>query len=80
MAKVLKLVDVAHVAPLDCLRRERRVKMNMQAYLPVETARFLTFLQGRLANYVEWHRQWQEALDPVRFFDQVFAATPSAAK
>ena len=58
----------------------RGMEALMRALGPVEAARFLALPQQRLADYVEWHRQWQETLDPDRFFDQVFGAVPSAAK
>ncbi len=28
-------------------------------------------------NYVEFHHQWQETLDPAQFFDQVFGPSQS---
>jgi len=46
----------------------------------VETARFLTLPRYRYAEYVEWHRRWQESLDPTQFFGQVFGAMPSTAE
>jgi hypothetical protein len=59
---------------------KRGIEALMHALNPVETARFLTLPRYRYADYVEWHRQWQETLDPTRFFDQVFGATPSTAE
>ena len=32
------------------------------------------------ADYVEYHRQWQDTLDPVQFFDLVFGVQPSGAE
>lgn len=52
----------------------------MHALGPVETARFLTLPRYRYADTVEWHHQWQETLDPTRFFEQVFGAVPSTAE
>ena len=69
---------------LDADPEETMIRRGMEALMralgPVEAARFLALPQHRLADYVEWHRQWQETLDPDRFFDQVFGATPSAAE
>jgi len=52
----------------------------MRALGPIETARFLTLPRHRYTDYVEWHHQWQETLDPTQFFDQVFGAKPPAAE
>ena len=52
----------------------------MRALGPIETARFLTLPRHRYADYVEWHRQWQETLDPAQFFDQVFGPTSHAVE
>ena len=52
------------------------IEALMKALGPVETARFLALPRHRYGDYVEWHRQWQESLDPERFFDQVFSAEP----
>lgn len=59
---------------------QRGIEALMRTLGPVETARFLTLPRHRYDDYVEWHHQWQETLDPVRFFDQVFRATPLAAE
>ena len=59
---------------------KRGIEALMHALGPVETARFLTLPRYRYADTVEWYRQWQETLDPTRFFDQVFGAKPSAAE
>lgn len=59
---------------------KKGIEALMRALGPVETARFLTLPRYRYADYVEWHRQWQETLDPTQFFDQVFGAMPSTAE
>lgn len=56
---------------------KRGIEALMRALGPVETARFLTLPRDRYADYVEWHHQWQETLDPKQFFEQVFGAESS---
>ena len=56
-----------------CLPEEPMIKKGIEALMaalgPVETARFLTLPRHRYADYGEWHRQWQETLDPGRQLD-----------
>jgi len=52
----------------------RGVEALMAALGPVETARFLTLPRSRYENYVEWHRDWQEGLNPEHFLDEIFAS------
>jgi len=59
---------------------QRGIEALMRALGPIETARFLTLPRHRYTDYVEWHHQWQETLDPTQFFDQVFGAKPPAAE
>ena len=41
---------------------------------PVETQRFLTFMQKKRMDSVKRHHSWQKKLDKVLFFDEVFKA------
>ncbi len=50
----------------------------MKTLGPIETARFLTLPRHRRLDSVRRHRQWQDSLDKVRFFDQVFGPEESA--
>jgi|GEM_PF-211939 len=57
---------------------KKGIETLMHALGPVETARFLTLPRYCYADTVEWHRQWQESLDPTQFFDQVFGTNRAA--
>ena len=59
---------------------QRGIEALMRALGPIETARFLALPRYRYADYVEWHRQWQETLDPAQFLDQVFGTKPGGAE
>lgn len=52
---------------------ERAVEALLQALGPVETARFLALPRKPILDSVEWHRQWQAALDANAFLDHAFA-------
>ncbi len=62
--------------PEDTVVR-RGLEALMAALGPVETARFLSLPRSRYADYVQWHRRWQEQLDPQQFFDDVFGPPPA---
>ena len=59
---------------------KKGIEALMRALGPVETARFLALPRYRYADYVEWHHQWQETLDPTQFLEQVFGAQPGSAQ
>lgn len=50
----------------------KAVQALVEALGPVEAARFLNLSRRQELDAVAWHRQWQETLDPVQFFDEVF--------
>jgi hypothetical protein len=58
------------------LKEEELVRRAITALLhalgPVEATRFLTLPRRRQVDSVQRHREWQKALDPKDFFDQVF--------
>ena len=47
----------------------------MQALGPVETMRFLNLPRQQRLESVKRHRQWQETLEEIQFYDQVFGAS-----
>lgn len=51
---------------------QRGVEALMTVLGPIDTTRFLNLPSRQILDYVEWHRQWQERLDPEIFFDEVF--------
>jgi len=57
----------------------RALEALMAALGPVETIRFLTLPRRRRLESVQWHRQWQAALDQKQFFDQVFGPQGESA-
>jgi hypothetical protein len=50
----------------------RAIEALIDALGPIETARFLSLPRDRYPDYVAWHQQWQEDLEPEDFFDAVF--------
>ncbi len=51
---------------------QKAVYALVEALGPVEAARFLNLSRHQELDAVAWHRQWQENLDAIHFFDEVF--------